>query len=313
MADYQSVSSALGPVFALVLLGYVFRLSAFPGPAFWPLAERFTYYLLFPSLLVSKLATTNLKGLDISAAVGALLLLLLLASLAAYGLGRWLRLQNPPLTSFFQGGVRFNTYVGLAAAVELFGEVGLLWGAVFIALMIPSVNVCCIAVFSLTANSRGDGPATAVPWAGIWKLLVQNPLIVACLLGIGLNVSGLGLPWGSASVLSLLSQMALPLGLLAVGVGLDLRVVRRDSAALWLCSAFKLLLYPLAFVLIARLVGLSAQAMSVFLVFALLPTASSAYILARQLGGDAPLMAAIITLQTLLAMVTMPLMLLILT
>jgi hypothetical protein len=40
-----------------------------------------------------------------------------------------------------------------------------------------------------------------------------------------------------------------------------------------------------------------------------MPTASSAYILARQLGGDAPMMAAIITGQTLLSAITIPLML----
>ena len=38
-----------------------------------------------------------------------------------------------------------------------------------------------------------------------------------------------------------------------------------------------------------------------------MPTASSAYTLARQLGGDAPLMAAIVTVQTAIAFVTLPL------
>jgi predicted permease len=46
------------------------------------------------------------------------------------------------------------------------------------------------------------------------------------------------------------------------------------------------------------------------MLFHSLPTASSAYILSRQLGGDAPLMAGIIAFQTLLAAVTMPLTLL---
>ena len=36
------------------------------------------------------------------------------------------------------------------------------------------------------------------------------------------------------------------------------------------------------------------------------PAASNAYILARQMGGDAPLMAQILTVETVLAIVTMP-------
>jgi malonate transporter len=42
------------------------------------------------------------------------------------------------------------------------------------------------------------------------------------------------------------------------------------------------------------------------LLFQALPTASSSYIMARQLGGDAPLMAGIIASQTLLAAVALP-------
>ncbi len=72
-------------------------------------------------------------------------------------------------------------------------------------------------------------------------------------------------------------------------------------------NTIKLLLMP-AFVLsLAWLLGLDPVSRDVALLFAALPTATSAYILARQLGGDAELMAAIITGQTLLAMLTLPL------
>jgi len=54
---------------------------------------------------------------------------------------------------------------------------------------------------------------------------------------------------------------------------------------------------------------MSGLLVQVAVLLAALPTATSAYILARQLGGDAPLMAGIISGQTLLAMVTIPLML----
>ncbi len=304
MSAFEGIVTALGPVFALVLIGYGCRLVNFPAAGFWPGAERLTYFLLFPSLLVYKLATTSLESLDLGVAVVALLLLLLVSSLISFLLARWLKLDGPGQTSFFQGSVRFNTYVGLAAASELFGETGLVWGALFLAVMIPLVNVCCILVFSLVGERNGR----ALPTVMLSGLL-KNPLIIACLLGIALNLSGLGLPPGTEPVLALLSPVALPLGLLAVGVGLDLRVLSRGGAALWLSGLMKLVIGPLLFLAIAAFLELSSTATSVLLVFALLPTASSAYILARQLGGDAPLMAAIITLQTLLAMLTMPAML----
>ena len=58
---------------------------------------------------------------------------------------------------------------------------------------------------------------------------------------------------------------------------------------------------------LAWALGLDGVSRDVALLFAALPTATSAYILARQLGGDAELMAALITGQTLLAMLSLPL------
>jgi hypothetical protein len=49
--------------------------------------------------------------------------------------------------------------------------------------------------------------------------------------------------------------------------------------------------------------GLTA---AIALLFMASPTATSSYILARQLGGDATLMAGVITLQTAVSMVSLP-------
>ena len=58
--------------------------------------------------------------------------------------------------------------------------------------------------------------------------------------------------------------------------------------------------------LLCELFRVVPQTKMILMLFASLPTASSAYILARQLGGDTALMANIITLQTLLAFVAIP-------
>jgi predicted permease len=60
---------------------------------------------------------------------------------------------------------------------------------------------------------------------------------------------------------------------------------------------------------LAMAMGLSGTLVQACVLLAALPTATSSYILARQLGGDAPLMAAIVSGQTLLAVATIPLIL----
>ena len=99
------------------------------------------------------------------------------------------------------------------------------------------------------------------------------------------------------------------MGLMTVGAGLQLKALRGGSVPFVVSSVLKLLLFPLMAAGLAILLGLDGTLVQVAVLLATLPTATSAYILARQLGGDAPLMAGIISGQTLLAMVSIPLML----
>lgn len=294
---------ALGPVFVVILLGVALRRLDFPSTDFWPQLERLVYFFLFPAMLTTRLALADFSGLDVARVLLAVLLLLLLMTLLVVVLRRWLGRTGAEFTSVYQGALRFNTYVALAVAAELFGSMGLALAAVIMALMIPLLNLLCVLIFSLYAGEQRSDLKTTL------LTVIKNPLILGCLFGIVLNVSGIGLPGWSQPVMEILSRAALPLGLLAVGVALNLDALRRAGQALILSSLIKLLLMPLAAVLISQGLALNTQEQAVLVLFAAMPTATSAYILARQLGGDAPLMAAIITAQTLAAMMTMPLVL----
>ncbi|MBY4676905.1 AEC family transporter [Marinobacterium arenosum] len=295
-----AIVSALWPVFALVLLGYLARRWRFPSADLWPAVERGTYFVLFPTLLVYKLALADLAAVHWAGVGLATVALVCGGALLCLALRFWPALDGAAFSSLFQGAIRFNTYVGLAATTALFGDAGLAIAAVIIALMIPMLNLFCVLLFSLVGPQRPG-------WRAILGALVRNPLIIACLLGIGLNLAGLGLPAPLASVMELLSRMALPLGLLAVGAGLSVRALHQARSRVLLASLFKLLLMPLLALLLAKMLSLAPLEGRLLLLFAALPTAPSAYILARQMGGDAPLMAAIITAQTLLSMLTLPL------
>ena len=106
-----------------------------------------------------------------------------------------------------------------------------------------------------------------------------------------------------------LGAASLPLGLLCVGAALEFAGARRWVRPVAIASVLKFGAMPLATMAVALLVGLSGEALVTALVFQVLPTASSSYILARQLGGDAPLMAGITAVQTVLAVAAIPLVL----
>ena len=139
--------------------------------------------------------------------------------------------------------------------------------------------------------------------------LARNPLILACLAGIVVQAVGLPIPKVAATTVDLIGKAALPLGLLAVGASLDLGDARSRPAPLVAATLLKLIVMPALVAAGALLLGVTGAAKVAALICAAVPGASSSYILARQLGGDAPLMANITTAQTLAAMLTMPMML----
>ncbi len=292
------IAAALGPIFAMIVLGYLMRRGGFPGEAFWPEAERLTYYLLFPALLVDKLARADLGQYAIAPLAGVIVAALLVATAALFLLRPRLGVGGPAFGSIYQGSIRFNTYVGLAAALAVFEHPGATVAALAIAVLIPLVNVLCVSVL---AHARGDVTASL-----LLRALVRNPLILACALGITLNASGVGLVPGTVAVVDILARAALPVGLLAMGAGLRLRVAytqRREIAA---ATVMKLLLMPALVLALCRVAGLAPLETGVLVLFAALPGAPSSYILARQMGGDATLMAAIVTVETALSVLTLP-------
>lgn len=295
----NEILTALWPVFALLCIGYGIRRLNFPDDSFWEPAEKLIYFLLFPVLLVYKLSLAEIAAVPIFEVAAAVVGLLAAGSMLLIVVQRLRPLSGAAFTSVYQGGMRFNTYVGLAASAALYGDDSLAIAAVVIALMVPLLNVLCVLIFSAYTQRESSVASTL-------KALCKNPLILACLLGISLNLSGLGLPSMVSSVAQLLSGMALPLGLLAVGAGLNLTALRSAGGSVIYSSIIKLLLFPLLMLLICSLFIDSYLVAAVLVLFSALPTASTAYILARQLGGDAPMMAAIITAQTILSFLTIP-------
>jgi malonate transporter len=300
-----AVLLAIAPIALLITLGHEIRRRNFLSAAFWPQAERLSYFVLLPALFVHGLAMADLRGVQITGMVGSLIGATLFCAALLVMVNRFLRIDGAAFTSVFQGGVRFNNYVGISAAIGLFGAGALPLAAVANAATVPTVNLLCVLVFARWGTAKPT-------LAGVARGLLLNPLVIACALGISLQWSGWGLPPGVEAFTKALGQASLPIGLLCVGAALDWGAVKRGLAPALQASAFKFILMPLSGWVACRIFGLDGQEAAAVILFLSLPTASSAYVMARQLGGDAPLMAAIVAFQTVLAAIATPIALLLL-
>ncbi|HXI07438.1 MAG: AEC family transporter [Bradyrhizobium sp.] len=297
------VVSALLPVFLLIVLGFVLRRSLMRLDTQWHGLERLTYYVLFPTLLIQTLVKADLSSVPVAGVGGALLLSALAMSLLCLALRPLLSslaVDGPAFTSIFQGATRWQTYVALAVSGNLFGSSGLALASVAMVAIIPLVNVFSVAVLAHYASPEKQSLRAIV------MTVLQNPLIWACAVGLAANVARLPLPQVWHDVAEALGRSSLGIGLLVTGAGLHLEGMLRASLAASIAVFLKLVLMPVLGIALALSFGVTGSSLVIVAVCSAVPTSSSAYVLARQMGGDAPLLAQIITLQTVLAAITMP-------
>ncbi len=305
----MSTLSALAPVFGLIVIGYVLKARAGFGDDFWTQAEKFTFYILFPALLITKIGGAGDIGLRALPMATAMISATLFMAGALMAAARFKNssIGGPPFASLLQGAIRPNTYVGLAAAYALFGNPGLTLAAVAIVAVIPLVNFISIIVLLRSTGTRA-GESTEKPgWGAALVASLKNPIIVACGLGALLNFTGLGLPPVIGPMLDIVGGAALPMGLMAVGAGLDFNAVNERRSVIIRATGLKLIVMPGLTYVACWAYGVSGVTQTVAVMFAALPVAAGSYVMTRQMGGDGILMAGIVTATTLAAGITLPL------
>lgn len=293
------IAEAVLPIAWVLAMGFVLKRYATLDEALWRGLEWLSYWVFMPSLLISVIVSAPSLEVPWGALLGSLygtLLVLTGVLLLAWYLG-WLGASYSQFTSVYQGVTRFNTFIALAVIAglndALVPHLGIA-ATVFIVLL----NIFCICI--MTAGSRNHIIKS------VWTEFLRNPLIIGCLLGGFLRLCGVPAQF-PISGLVLLGQAALPIGILCLGAGIRWHAIRNGLAlnAVTLIGIF--LVKPVLYVTLATVLGLSSDWLLVGLLLMSVSTAPSSFILAKQLGGDAELMAGIVATQTLMSIVTLPL------
>jgi malonate transporter and related proteins len=297
------VFSSLMPVFLAIVAGYLLRRTIMPDEAHWIGLERLTYYVLFPALIIETLARADLTSVPALGVGGALFLAILAMTALLIGIQPLLErrgISGPTFTSIYQGATRWNTMVALGVAGSLYGGLGITLTSVAMVAMIPVLNVLSVYVLARHAGQVSPSVSSVV------RALLANPLIWSCVIGGTLYLLHPPLPQALYGFAAMLGRASVALGLLLVGSGLDLRALGRPHPATVLTTVLKLAVMPAFAIALGKLFGLSGADLAVVTACAAVPSASNAYVLARQMGGDAPILAQILTVQTIAAVATMP-------
>jgi malonate transporter len=298
---------ALLPVFIVILIGWGLRRFGVIREEQWGALDQLCYFVLFPCIIFKEIAAADFTSVPVAQMAAALMLsvLLMFALLLAFHrpLIAALSIDGPQFTSVLQGAARWHTFIAFAIIPLQFGPKALSLGAVSAAAMTPLLNILCVIVMSrFIGKTRVSAGTMALS-------IIRNPFVFSSLGGVAWQLSGLAMPSMGLQVLDMIGRGALGLALLTVGAGLKLGDAMSNWPPVAAAVLLKLLLMPAFVALLLMAMGVHGQAFAVALLCGAVPTGSGAYVLARQMGGDAPMIANILTIQVICAAVTIPLVL----
>lgn len=292
------------PDFILILLGVFLHKTLLPENAegkIWASIEKLVFYVLLPANLLMTVSHANLEFGNALGALGLGIVSMLGGVALAYLVRYVVRHDDVTHASVFQCGFRFNSYIALALATRWLGNDGLSMIAFLIALWVPISNTIVVARLARAVSARDANiqrnkvTKHAVSLRKICKTVVTNPLIIATLCGLGMNVAGISFPDWLERVFEALGQGALPLGLLCIGAGLRWSSEKKDWWLIVVATLQRLMAVPAFAFVVLYCSGLTGVYAAAIMLFAALPTAQSCYVMTAAMRGNASIVASVTT------------------
>ncbi len=288
------------PIFIIVFLGWFLRRTDWLTDSFIHSGSKLVFTIALPALLFINVLESDLSTVFDTRQVLYAMVATIVGFLCIWWFSGSMKLAPENRGVFVQGAFRGNMgIVGLALCMNMYGEDGLAVGSILLAFLTLLYNV--LSVFALTLPFRSG---ERFDWWGMSKDMIKNPLIIAILLALALNLLQLTPPAVIMKSGEYFSNMTLPLALLCVGGSINLQVLKESSQLALGATALKLVGLPFAFTLGAFLIGFEGLALgTLFLMFAS-PTATASFVMAKAMRGNAALSATIIALSTVLSLLT---------
>ena len=282
-------------VLLVIALGFILSRSLLASDEFWSCVNNLCYWILFPALLFKLIASTSLSGDVVAPIIITLVVALTAIILISIIICFLFKFDAASASSVIQGSFRHNGFIGFAIASGLLGTIGTELSAICIAILVPITNIVAVVTMIIYNRQQKQNKISQF----ILREIARNPLIIAVFVGLLFNVFHLTLPRFASFTFDLVGDGSLSLLLLSVGAGLAPSFSLARIAPLAVAIITKLIIFPAIVISGGLWAELPSDIMIVLAIFSAMPCAVSAFPLAKQLGGNAPLMADIIIVQTL--------------
>jgi len=282
LSQLQFAFGITGPILLLLAIGWGIRYLHWVDDSFVSQANTVVFNIAMPVMLFFAVSNGSFDQamnltLTLVGTVGTMVLVGLL-----WIVGKLLPADQRGV--FIQGSYRGNLAIlGIALCVATYGEGILPAVALYIGVVTTIYNILAIWVL----NSSG----------ALIKI-AKNPTLIGIVLGAIASLIQLPMPVFIESTGSYLAQMTLPLALLCIGATLDFGSLQTHGKSISLAVFFKLLVSPALLVGSGLIVGLGQEEIGVLFFMSASPTATSSYIMARQMTAHGSLAAEIVAVTT---------------
>ncbi|MBE5803180.1 MAG: AEC family transporter [Clostridiales bacterium] len=299
MTEFKITLDIMLPLLIMLGLGWLIRHIGLLSEGTASAVNKLIFRLFLPVLLFN-----NIRTLDISNAPGLGFSAFIFFSVLGVFLAAHLlvpRFVKDPRKQgvMVQGIFRTNfAILGIPLVQAMFGDAGKV--AVTLALPIVTIMNNVLAVIALASPSGRKADVKA-----LLKDIVTNPLIIACVLGGVLLLSGVKLPTALDKVCNDVGGITSPLSLIVLGASLHWKGVKDNRHLLLWTVILKQGLIPVVMLSLAVLLGFRHEELGVMLVLFGAPCAVSSYPMAEAMGGDGTLAASQVVLTTIFSMGTL--------
>jgi len=294
-----SALSTIVPIFLVIGLGYGVRRKGLLTDAFMASGNRLLYMVAIPCLLFHKIATVPFHGSFFPWLIVGSVAAVFFMSLIVFLLGKVLSFPPGKYATFIQSSIHGNIgYIGLAVCYYSFDERTFGVAGVLAGFFIITQNILSVVYFHLIAD-KGIGYR-----GGTFGKLVANPIILSTLAGLAASFFHIPLPLIIDKALMIIGKMALPTALLIIGGSLDMGQVFTDLKPALFSSGLKMVGLPLLGMGLFYLFSVPRSLWVVGITLLSAPSATTCYIMARELHGDPELASSAVATSTLLSLFT---------
>jgi len=295
------------PLFVLIVLGYgLIRWGKWPATITDGLT-RFVFSLALPAMLFRMMCDFSQRP-----AVDARLLIAFFGScLIVFVIGRItarrvFKLDGVAGSVFALGGIfSNNVMLGLPIASVMLGEAAI----PSVALVLVFNGLILWTLVTISIEWARNGSPTLQGFIKTARSVLTNPLIIGILSGTLFSLTGLPLPTFVDQPVSMLGQVAAPLSLVVLGMGLaEYRISEGWRLSSGICF-LKLIVQPLIIWLLAWMMDLPPMETRVVVLLGSMAVGVNVYLMARQFNVLTAPAATSLVMSTVLAAVTTPLIL----